>query len=138
MSAAGEPLPGLMLRFMCVGAAGALGCVLRYGVNLVLHDPRPGAFPWWTLVVNVVGCAAIGLISGLAAGGLRLSATTHSAILIGLLGGLTTFSSFAWETVALLHNGRWFLAALYFAASNGIGLIAVAGCYTVGIRLAGT
>ena len=87
-------------NFLCVCAGSALGGGLRYGVSLAVGAR---AFPWATLIVNVVGCFSIALISTIAVNhtvpaNLRLFLTT------GIMGGLTTYSTFDWETTAFFQD----------------------------------
>lgn len=114
--------PGL-LPVLLVAAGGAAGSVLRYLVSLLALEWLGGGFPWGTLAVNVIGSGAIGVLGGLGVQGeLRLLLVT------GLLGGFTTFSAFSLETgiLAERHAG---LAALYVAASLGLGLAAFFLCW---------
>ena len=87
-------------NFLCVCAGSALGGGLRYGVSLAVGAR---AFPWATLIVNVAGCFCIALISTIAVNhtvpaNLRLFLTT------GIMGGLTTYSTFDWETTAFFQD----------------------------------
>jgi fluoride exporter len=104
------------LAFLLVGLGGAVGSMLRYAVKLVLPQPDPAAFPWATLVVNVVGSFAIGLLGGV------LTGDSHERyrlfILVGVLGGFTTYSSFALEADQLFRAERWWIALVYIAATN--------------------
>lgn len=103
---------------LLVAAGGALGSVLRYLVSLLAVAWFGAGFPWGTLAVNVLGSAAIGVLAGLGVQGeMRLLLVT------GLLGGFTTFSAFSLET-GLLAERHAGLAALYVAASLGLGLAA--------------
>lgn len=107
-----------LVPVLLVAAGGAFGSVLRYLVSLLAFAWLGAGFPWGTLAVNVMGSAAIGLIAGLGVQGeMRLLLVT------GLLGGFTTFSAFSLET-GLLAERHAGLAALYVAASLGLGLAA--------------
>jgi len=113
---------------MLVAAGGALGSMLRYGVSLLSVAWLGAGFPWGTLAVNVLGSAAIGLCAGLGVQGeMRLLLVT------GLLGGFTTFSAFSLETMGLAERSAP-LAALYVAASIGLGLLACALGWGLGRR----
>lgn len=107
------------MRFVWVGVAGAVGSVLRYLVGLSLGDSH---FPWATLVVNLVGSFALGLL--LTWGMARLPVSITTPVAVGLLGGFTTFSAFAWEGMFMAGSGRAQLAAVYVLTSVVGGLAA--------------
>lgn len=121
--------PPRWFAFALVAGGGAVGAALRYAAFLLLASDR---FPWATLAVNLAGCALIGLL-------LPLIATRPAAWLllsVGLLGGLTTFSSFALDAVALMRAGHTSAAVAYLLASAGGGMVACAAGWWVGVRLA--
>jgi CrcB protein len=99
------PGPRWLLDAAVVGVGGFTGSVLRYWVSGWVYalDASP-RLPWGTLAVNVIGCFAIGLLGGLAESRGLFAATTRLFLLIGLLGGFTTFSTFGYETLALLRE----------------------------------
>lgn len=109
-------LSGVLL----VAAGGALGSVLRYLVSLGSLALLGPGFPWGTLAVNVVGSALIG-----AAAAAGLEGPARLLVVTGILGGFTTFSAFSLETGVLFERSPA-LAALYVAASVGLGLCAFA------------
>jgi fluoride exporter len=118
-----------------IALGGACGALSRHAVGAAVQnaaDPAHG-FPWGTLVVNLLGCLAIGALAGYDARGGTLPAGTRLALAVGFLGGFTTFSSFGLETIRLLQAGEGVRAALYVAATNAVGLAAVA----LGFRLSG-
>jgi len=82
-------------------------------------------FPWGTLVVNLVGCLLVGFLAGLLQERLLVSPAARTFVLIGLLGGFTTFSTWGFETVALARDGNLALAFANVAASVVAGLAAV-------------
>ena len=101
-----------LLNLVYVGAGGFLGSIGRYLLAGAVYQIFPRLnFPTGTAVVNILGCFLIGFISGLAEVRNLLSPEMRIFILIGLLGGFTTFSTFGFETVALLRDGS-FLTAL--------------------------
>ena len=112
-----------MLNCLAVGLGGFLGSVLRYLLSLAPLS-RAGAFPWNTLVTNVLGAFAIGLIAALSRGG-SLDPRLVLFLKTGVCGGFTTFSTFALETAGLLQSGRCLPAALYILLSLGLSLAAV-------------
>jgi CrcB protein len=97
------------LNILMVALGGALGAVLRYGVSTSLRGIL-GAFPLGTLVVNVVGSILIGLVIAWASARGGEAVALRNFLQVGLLGGLTTFSSFSAETLLLLQGGRTGLA----------------------------
>jgi len=114
-----------------VALGGALGALARYGISGWVYDRMGENFPWGTLVVNLVGCLALGLVIRW----LQVSAVAPELrpfLTIGVLGAFTTFSTFSYETVALLQEGQWFRAGLYMGGSVVLGLIAM----VAGIALA--
>lgn len=112
-----------MLKVLLIFLGGGTGAVLRYGVQAgVLRYTGP-AFPWGTLAANVIGCLLIGaLATALPTDRLEL----RLALVVGLLGGFTTFSSFSHETLTLAQRGDVGLAVIYVLVSNGLGLAAAA------------
>jgi CrcB protein len=114
-----------MNKLLLIGAGGAVGSVLRYLLGQWVG--HAGGFPVATLLVNVTGCLAIGLAAGACrpGGAWPLREDVQLALMVGLLGGYTTFSTFGRETLGLIEAGRWGLAAGYVAASNVLGMGAV-------------
>ena len=109
---------------------GALGAVTRYWVGAAIGVR---AFPWATLAINVVGSFLLGFVLG-GPGVTRWSATVTTAVAVGFLGAFTTFSTFSFETVALLRSGRDAAALAYVAASILLGVLAAWIGYRTGQR----
>ena len=112
----------MTLAYVALG--GALGALARYGISGWVYDRMGESFPWGTLVVNLVGCLALGLVIRW----LQVSAVAPELrpfLTIGVLGAFTTFSTFSYETVALLQEGQWLRAGLYMGGSVVLGLIAM-------------
>ena len=112
----------MTLAYVALG--GALGALARYGISGWVYDRMGESFPWGTLVVNLVGCLALGLVIRW----LQVSAVSPEVrpfLTIGVLGAFTTFSTFSYETVALLQEGQWLRAGLYVGGSVALGLIAM-------------
>jgi CrcB protein len=107
-----------------IAAGGALGAAGRYGMAVALPhgDDR---FPWSTLVTNVLGCFAIGVLLVLVVERLSSSRLVRPFFGTGLLGGFTTFSTYAVDTRALLAAGRPAVAAAYLFGTLVLGLLAV-------------
>jgi fluoride exporter len=96
-----------MGRVLLVAAGGALGSALRYVVATVALTWLGPTFPWGTLIVNLVGSFLIGLVQSLATEGLVLGEETRLFLTTGVMGGLTTYSAFSYETVRLMEGGAW-------------------------------
>jgi fluoride exporter len=111
-------------RIALIFLGGGAGSVLRYALAGWTHRLVNGSFPFGTLAVNLLGCALIGLLAGLFTGPWLIREDYRIAILVGLLGGFTTFSSFAWESITLTNSGQWGLALLNVVLSNTLGLTA--------------
>ena len=118
-------------NLIAVATGGALGSVARYGITLISAAIPGGSTMLGTTIANVLGCAAIGAfaeysqIEGLVSERMRL------ALQVGFLGGLTTFSTFASESVALAGSGRVALSGLYVAANLFIGWAALLAAATI-------
>jgi CrcB protein len=101
-----------------VALGGALGSVLRFAVGAVVRGmPALAGLPWATLGVNVTGSLAIGALAGLIAGGNDITASMRAFVMVGVLGGFTTFSTFALESIELLQGGSALKAMTYASAS---------------------
>lgn len=119
-----------MYQMLLITLGGAAGTLARYLTGLaLLRLSLRTAFPLGTLAVNSVGCLLMGLLQGLFLSRVPLREEYRFAILIGVLGGYTTFSSFAWDTLVLFSKGQYARGAAYFLANNAIGLAAVVAGY---------
>ncbi len=129
-----------MLKWILIAVGGGFGSVLRYGmqgwVKQILADRL---FPVGTMCVNVLGCLAIGILSGYFASprGLKVPQEYRIGLLVGVLGGFTTFSTFGFETFDLLNDRQYGLAAVNIVLSCGLGLSAVWIGYRLMERLYG-
>ena len=111
-----------MSAWVAVAAAGSVGALSRWWLVQALGARELGS-PWAILIVNVLGCAVFGLGVALFDGRFTGHETARTAVLTGFLGAFTTFSSFAWETVSLVEQGRVALAVLNVGLQNGAGLV---------------
>lgn len=132
----GKALLWPAMRWLLLFVAGGAGALLRYGVAGVVQARTGTAFPWGTLAVNVSGCLLIGLLATWFESRSMLSAELRIAVLIGLLGGFTTFSTFGLETWRLLEGGEWLGAAANAVGSVLVGLLAVVAGIQLGRLLA--
>jgi CrcB protein len=115
-----------MLRVFLVGAGGFIGAILRYAVGGWVHNILDNPwFPYGTLVVNVVGCLLIGFLAGLAETRTVFGPEARLFLFIGVLGGFTTFSSFAYETFSLAQDAENLAAAINVFAQLILGLVGV-------------
>jgi fluoride exporter len=120
------------LRFGLIAIFGAVGTLLRYGIQTFTSIQTGSTFPWGTLLINLTGCFLLGLIGQITLNRMMVSPDWRMAITVGFFGGYTTFSSFGWETAKMIEGGEWLPATGYVAASVVIGLL----LSVAGIRLA--
>ena len=110
-----------------VALGGAIGSVARYQVSLWASGKFGASFPYGTLIVNVAGCYLIGLFMIIATEKQLLPPYWRLLVASGFLGGLTTFSSFSYETLKLAQDGAWQAAIGNLAANVCAGLLATWG-----------
>jgi CrcB protein len=120
-----------MQKTILVGVAGLIGTLLRYWLSGLVARGYGETFPWGTLVVNLVGCFLAGAVFHVTEERFLISPTLRTVILIGFLGGFTTFSSYGLQTFTLLRDGEIGWAAVNIAASNVFGLLMVWTGYVV-------
>jgi CrcB protein len=117
---------------LLVGLGGFVGSIGRYVLSGWVHRLMPyAAFPWGTLAVNVSGCFLIGLFSGLADSRQLWGPELRLFVMLGVLGGFTTFSSFAYETAALARDADLLRALANVALQVVIGLAAAWLAYAI-------
>ncbi|HEY6118952.1 MAG TPA: fluoride efflux transporter CrcB [Pyrinomonadaceae bacterium] len=114
-----------MYKTILIGLAGLIGTLLRYWLSGFVARHYGETFPWGTLIVNVLGCLVTGAVFNLSEERFLVDPTVRTVILIGLLGGFTTFSSYGLQTFTLLRDGEFALATLNVAVSNVLGLFMV-------------
>jgi CrcB protein len=124
-----------LLHVLLVGLGGFVGSSLRFLAGGWVHRLLPAtAFPVGTLAVNLLGCLVIGALGGIADLRQALGPGARMFLLVGLLGGFTTFSSFAYESFALAQDAEWLRATANIAVQVVLGLVAAWAGYSV-IRL---
>jgi fluoride exporter len=115
-----------MLKIIYVGVGGFIGAILRYliggWVHKLLNEPW---LPVGTFVVNMLGCLLIGVLMGLVETRQFVRPEMRLLLITGLLGSLTTFSTFAFESISLFRNGESVAAMMNVGGQLFIGLIAV-------------
>ncbi|QFY60196.1 fluoride efflux transporter CrcB [Rhizobium grahamii] len=114
-----------MTQALLVALGGALGSVARYYVGQWALRLAGPAFPWGTLTVNVVGCFVIGVLSELIGRRFGGSLELRMLLMTGFLGGLTTFSTFSLDSLALFERGAIVEGTVYMIASVGLSMGAV-------------
>jgi CrcB protein len=114
-----------MTTILVIALGAAVGANLRYAISTWATQLWGATFPYGTMLINVAGSFGIGLIMVLATARVPLAAPWRILIVTGFLGGFTTFSTFSYETYALLVGGRWIAAALNIGGSVGLGMIGV-------------
>lgn len=105
-----------MLNILAIFIGGGLGSLSRYGISVLLRTYSFN-FPFATLLVNIVGSLILGFTIALFWNKAHLNDTIRLAIAVGFCGGLTTFSTFSWETFDLIKNGEFLLAVVYMLIS---------------------
>jgi CrcB protein len=113
-----------MLQLIWIAVAGAMGAICRWGVSRAGYALLGGNFAWGTLIVNVSGCFLLGFLMHFGLITDRLSAETRTAIAVGFLGALTTFSTFSYETIGYIEDGNWTIAIVNIGANLILGLVA--------------
>lgn len=119
-----------MTSVLAVALGSAIGGVGRYLLGIVLQRPGIG-FPVGTLVVNVLGCFAIGVILRVGVDPQAMTPATRTFLTVGVCGGFTTFSTFSVETLALLESGAWGRGTAYIMASVVLSVLAAAVGYGI-------
>jgi CrcB protein len=125
------------LLLICLG--GALGTGLRYLISGIMVQWLGPAFPYGTLAVNVVGSLIIGVIQEVGTASLLIPDTARLFLTVGLMGGLTTYSTFSYETVRLMENNAWHQAWINLVVTSTFCLAAcflgiAVGRVLVGLR----
>jgi len=113
--------------WLLVGLGGALGSMARHGLNHVIHQRQlSSTFPVGIFVINVFGSLVIGMVGGLIVSGRwSLSLEARTFVMVGLLGGFTTFSSFSFDTLALVRDGHLVQAVWNVFGQVGLSLLGV-------------
>lgn len=112
------------MAWLYVALGGAIGSMLRYALS-VLMPFTLGQFPWATWWANIIGCSLAGMFLAASEKFTVLQGEARLFLLVGILGGFTTFSSFGLETFNMLKHGLYGLAMSYVGSSLIVGLLAV-------------
>jgi len=116
-----------LAAYLVIGLGSALGGVARYGCGALAATLWPVAFPWMTILINILGSFVIGLFATLTGpdGRLLVGTLWRQFVMVGICGGYTTFSAFSLETVVLLRAGRPLAAGGNVLLSMALCLLAV-------------
>ncbi|MCH3962515.1 MAG: fluoride efflux transporter CrcB [Solobacterium sp.] len=113
-----------MINCLCVGIGGFLGSVCRYLVGLIPLKEQT-SFPFKTFAINIAGAFLLGLLSAYAAKNPNTSPRLLLLLKVGVCGGFTTFSTFAYESTSLFTDGKSAIALTYVLLSITLGILAV-------------
>lgn len=119
-------------RLIYIGIAGLVGTLGRYALSGYVARRFGETFPTGTMVVNILGCFLAGFLFYLLQERFLVSELVRTAVMIGFLGGFTTFSSFGLQTFTLLRDGEMGFAMVNIVASNVLGLFTVWAGYALG------
>ncbi|HWA50811.1 MAG TPA: fluoride efflux transporter CrcB [Dongiaceae bacterium] len=127
----------MFLSTLLIAAGGAIGSVARFWLNEIILKVWGGDFPWGTIIANISGSLLIGAIAALPAFGER-DLLTRQFLMVGIMGGYTTFSSFSLQTLTMLQNGHLGKAAVNVAGSVVLCLVAVWAGYALAASVTGS
>lgn len=116
-----------MQNILAVGLGGFIGSVLRYLISKGSSNVFDGQFAYGTLIVNVIGGILIGFILELTTFTDFISPNMKLFLTTGIMGGLTTFSTFSYETIAFFTSGNYFLASINIVLNLSLSLLGVVG-----------
>jgi len=113
----------MIIKIVLIALAGAFGTLSRYFMTGVIQRLSGTAFPWGTLIINIVGCFFVGLLWTIFESRFPVASQTRTMILVGFFGAFTTFSTFIFETEQLLSSSQWLYAIFNITVQNIGGLI---------------
>lgn len=116
----------MAMGYLIVAVGGGIGAAARYALSVWVHGLLGAAFPWGTLLVNVIGSFVIGLVMVLSIDRGVISPEVRLLLTTGFCGGLTTFSTFSYETLVLVRSAEWALAGVNTAANVALCFVATA------------
>jgi CrcB protein len=114
-----------MPTYLAVALGGALGALARYIANRFIEAREFGVLPWSTLAINLSGCFLVGIVIAALVDRHHAPAWLRLGLVMGVLGGYTTFSTFSQETLDLFEEGRVAMATAYAVGSVTLGMLAV-------------
>ena len=110
-------------KIFLIAISGAVGTLARFGLSGLVQASYKGNLPLGTFVVNMIGCLLFGFVWTISEEKLAISSEARIIILVGFMGAFTTFSTFAFETTALIRDSQWLMAAGNILAQNIIGIL---------------
>ena len=113
------------MNVLLIAIGGALGSVARYLLSTFVLRVTGTLFPLGTFVVNIIGCLAFGAIAGAASQRVQIAPALRLFLLTGILGGFTTFSSYSFESYALIRDGQFLWASINIVGQVVAGLAGV-------------
>ena len=125
------------MRILYVALFGLAGVFSRYYVGIWVAKSVPGTFPLGTFLINIVGAFLIGLVYVLGTERTVIPPDVRIGIMVGFLGGFTTFSSYCLEINRLIEQAEFFYAGLYFSLSSALGILGSAAGMLVARKLVG-
>ena len=117
---------------LAVALGGGIGAAGRYGLDRLIERRSFSVFPWSTFTINVSGCLVIGFVIAAVVDRSAGPSWLRVGLAMGVIGGYTTFSTFAQETLDLLEESRPLLAVVYAVGSVGLGVVAVVAGMALG------
>jgi CrcB protein len=120
---------------LAVAVGGAFGALVRYGLDRLIERRSESVFPWSTFAINVTGCLVIGLLIAALVDRHQAPAWLRLGLVMGVVGGYTTFSTYAQETLDLLEEHHVGVALAYSLGSVGLGVLAVYAGLRLGRQL---
>jgi len=113
----------VLQKLLWMALAGGLGTLSRYGLAGFVQRMVGSGFPWGTLLVNVGGCFVFGILWAMLEMRLTITGELRTIVLVGFMGAFTTFSTFIFETSALLQDSEWILAIINLVTQNVGGVL---------------
>jgi CrcB protein len=123
------------MNLLAIALGGAAGSLLRFWLSTSIQGRIGSVFPMGTLAVNVLGCLMIGIVFAFLNQRYNSSEFVRAFLIIGLLGGFTTFSAFSMDTMILVNAGFWYRAMLNIILSVVVCLVAVVAGMSMGRHL---
>lgn len=118
-------MPESLLRVLLVGIGGGLGAMSRYGLGGLAHAALGPRFPFGTLLPNVLGCLLVGVLAYFLFERQTLTPSARLLLMVGFLGGMTTFSTFGYETIVMIRERELLMAGINVVANLVLSLTAV-------------